>query len=400
MQIHRCALRGAFPQSSRLLAWSVIALSALIWPLRSLWLIALHTRSFGPEIRRNQRKSLFLQTIEQLRLAWLHSISPKSYYTYKFHQKENSRKALHYLYDDEIKSLLPFLNKYQSTEILDNKLDFLRLCERNGLSTTSNVAIAQKGKLTLCEEFRNGLPEKDIFIKPIYGYGGRMALSWEYQNGFYRCSKWQELNHLGVTLPKKDGFAIVSIRDFPQLVEKLSWKQSLLLQLRAQNHASLAHLSDGSLISARVLTGYGETGAELIRATLKIPLPGHFTNNRGLIAPIHEKTGAVGDAINFGALGQSLDDQVWSQTHVSNISLPDWSEAVALAVCAHQLLPQFAFIGWDVAFCVQGPILLEGNWGWGIEALQKAHESPLTDTRFTPVCLHRIQQIKRERAAP
>lgn len=398
MQIHRCAAKAAFPRSPRYLAWGVIVVSALSWPIRSLCLIYSYTRRFGTVVRREEGKGLIQQVVEQIRLAFSHSLSSRAYYTYSLHRKENAKKALGYIHDAEIANLLPLLNRYQSTTILDDKLAFLDLCAQNNLATTVNVAIAEKGQLNFCADFADGLPRHDIFVKNIVGCHGAGAMLWESKGDFYQCEAWHELRVQGISLPKfKENLAVVHRGELARLLAQLSLKRGMLVQLRLRSHASLADLAAGSLLSARILTGHDQDGVHFLRATLRIPLLGDATNNDGLSSPIEEKSGKLGEATFFGPDAQRFASHPQSGALIGGRVLPDWQQAVELAVRGHRMLPQFTFIGWDVAFAETHPVLLEGNWGWGIETLQKPHQSPLTDTRFTAICLQRIAQINGKR---
>ena len=50
--------------------------------------------------------------------------------------------------------------------------------------------------------------------------------------------------------------------------------------------------------------------------------------------------------------------------------LPDYDKAIALVRRAHELLYGIHSVGWDIAFSVDGPVLIEGNDNWEITGLQ------------------------------
>lgn len=388
MRIHRCVIRVAFPHSPRYVWWSATLVSILLWPVRSLWLTRLYTKHFGPDVYRAVGKSLIRQSLEQVSFALIHSISPSAYYTYGLYEEENRNRATRYIQDYESMHLLPFLNNYQSTTILDDKLAFEQLCSQNGLATTSTVAITEEGHIKFCDPAQDRLPQQSLFIKPVVGFHGQGAMLWEYvSNGFYRSRK-QEIS------AKEDDYLILHHDHLIQHLIQSSQQRSLLIQLQVTNHPSISDLSSGSLLSARVLTGIENGQAELIRAVLKLPIGQATTNNDGMAAPINEKTGVLGVATINGPNNSRYTHLPGTQTAILERALPDWDKAVELAICGHQLLQQFTFIGWDIAFTKSGPILLEGNWGWGIETLQKPYWSPLTDTRFAAICLNRITELQ------
>jgi len=63
-----------------------------------------------------------------------------------------------------------------------------------------------------------------------------------------------------------------------------------------------------------------------------------------------------------------------------------------LVIEAHETLQGIPFIGWDVAFTDQGPLLIEGNQGFGAESLQVASGIPLGKTKFAQYYFEYIVQ--------
>jgi hypothetical protein len=95
------------------------------------------------------------------------------------------------------------------------------------------------------------------------------------------------------------------------------------------------------------------------------------------------------------ATGQlmSRPKELWGAKRLNNQAddsdfctmLPDWEVAVQYAKAAHHACANFAFIGWDIAFTVQGPILLEGNENWSAVEYQGLRGEPLGHTRFADI---------------
>ena len=48
-------------------------------------------------------------------------------------------------------------------------------------------------------------------------------------------------------------------------------------------------------------------------------------------------------------------------TPIKGFQFPDWDKATDLVKRASMVIPQVAYIGWDVAFSDKGPVLVEGN---------------------------------------
>ena len=61
-----------------------------------------------------------------------------------------------------------------------------------------------------------------------------------------------------------------------------------------------------------------------------------------------------------------------------------WTEAVDLALRAHQTFPSVHFIGLDIAISQDGPVLVEGNGLPDLELTVLPHGITLSDTQFIP----------------
>jgi hypothetical protein len=107
----------------------------------------------------------------------------------------------------------------------------------------------------------------------------------------------------------------------------------------------------------------------------------------GLAAPINFTTGticgpAVKRDIRLGII--SIDQHPDSGQEFKGFPIPMWSEAVDLARRAHKAFPSVYFIGWDIVVLQDGPILVEGNAGFGSHLTVLPHGQTLSDTLFIP----------------
>jgi hypothetical protein len=59
-----------------------------------------------------------------------------------------------------------------------------------------------------------------------------------------------------------------------------------------------------------------------------------------------------------------------------------WDAVLALAISAHRVFSQFPSVGWDVAITSDGPVLMEGNYDWGVNLVQQPGERPLGATAY------------------
>ncbi len=94
--------------------------------------------------------------------------------------------------------------------------------------------------------------------------------------------------------------------------------------------------------------------------------------------------GAVSDQVAFGGFYTMLDNRgramsaghdSYGRVHeahpdsgvpIADFRLPLYDEAVALVRRVAPVVPQIAYVGWDIAVTSAGPVLVEGNWGAGV----------------------------------
>ena len=83
-------------------------------------------------------------------------------------------------------------------------------------------------------------------------------------------------------------------------------------------------------------------------------------NSGGMVAPVKEETGEV--------LDKAIDKQknLYKCHPVTNMLIkgfvfPDWEKALEMVKKASLVIPEMRYIGWDVAFTNNGPVLVEGN---------------------------------------
>src|SRR3546814_7208320 len=70
-----------------------------------------------------------------------------------------------------------------------------------------------------------------------------------------------------------------------------------------------------------------------------------------------------------------------SGCRIEGLALPYWDLVKASAVKAHRFLPFARSLGWDIAFGIEGPIILEVNGSWYYNRVQMTGRS-LWETEF------------------
>ncbi len=147
-----------------------------------------------------------------------------------------------------------------------------------------------------------------------------------------------------------------------------------LVQERVSDHPELQRINrTDALQTARVTTLVGDTGVEILAASIKLA-PRHATvdNFDGgrtgtMSAVVDPRSGAI-TSLNVprpGGVGTVpfRRHPVTGQETVGEV-LPLWSEVRALAERASAAFVPLRTVGWDIAITAGGPLLIEGNARW------------------------------------
>lgn len=98
-------------------------------------------------------------------------------------------------------------------------------------------------------------------------------------------------------------------------------------------------------------------------------------NSGGMVAPIDVKTGVVSDkAIDKNKNLYEVHPETGKT--IKGFKFPFWNEAVKMCKEASKIVPEMAYIGWDVAFTGNGPIFVEANEFPGHDIYQLPEHTP------------------------
>lgn len=373
-KIHWCASRAVW-NDRKLYA----LLSALVWPVKAVILAGKMTRLHGTQVRRKAGVSLGRQFFEQLYLAMRHFISPRAYYFYGFYDEGNRKRAPLYVQDHERVPLLKAVNGDTDYLLFDDKRRFFAECQLAGLPTIPIVADFEGGEAKRWGEGIGApLPKADLFAKPALGKCATGAMLYTYEPpGFYRCS---------------DG-TLKTAEELLKSLAETSRTHPYILQERYENHPEIAALSPGALCTFRIVTCRLPDGrCEDIIAIFKMPTGNCFADNfsiGGIAISIDKNNGLLGTAITKDIDADRIETHPDTGRKIVGFRIPYWDCVIPLCLKAHAAFPDYAYVGWDVAVTKDGPVLVEGNLKWGVEAIQRGHGGPLGETRFAEsVMLH------------
>lgn len=177
----------------------------------------------------------------------------------------------------------------------------------------------------------------------------------------------QGLAHDGKNLP--DEAAV------KQAWQVLTGKGEALLQPLLINHPLLAQASPTDVaITLRVVTRQHSDGPCTWWAELQVSSEVSSGGSRGFwrfpISVLDGRVSCLGREWFLKQAWQDEYDELWQRLSATE-PVPFWSQVGTDCLKAHQALPKVWAIAWDWVITPDGPVLLEGNGGWGLGEVQQ-----------------------------
>ena len=368
------ARRYWHPQSAS--EWAELIASLILWPFGLLATSAWFTARNGAVIRSRYGKGIAAQIREQFALYFSDGILPPWYYIFSLHD-DGARRARTYIQRFETKTCYFRLLKRRKGSPLNDKSRFAQHCAKHGIrvvETLMTIDGAAPGE---------PLPDRDLFVKPQGGRGGRGAERWDrVAPGTFASPAGEQLT----------GNELLS-----QLVER-SRERPLIVQPRMRPHPDLARITSGALPTLRVLSCLNENNEpEVMTAMIRTSFGANKTVDNlhagGIGTLVDVQTGELGKASNLGAdarLG-------WFSAHpdtgarIEGMIVPCWDEVKRQALGAHRAFDDRVVIGWDISVLEDGPIFIEGNGNPDLDILQRFMRVGLREHRFAQLLAHHLQ---------
>lgn len=149
--------------------------------------------------------------------------------------------------------------------------------------------------------------------------------------------------------------------DCKQLYHTLLSNGQLLIEQCISQHPEMNKLYDKSVNTMRMFTFYKNGEAFFLQAVLKIGNGGVVDNfsSGGMYTYVSNDGYVYIDAID-------RNDNIYSVHPISNqkfvgFKVPMFKEAVDLVKECAKIVPEVAYVGWDVAISEDGPVIVEGN---------------------------------------
>lgn len=313
---------------------------------------------FGSEIRAEQGISLKSQTWITLRLALGYCIPPRDIYLFQLYRAPGS--ALDYVYDQELIAYhawrsMPLGRQTESLSCIQDKIALAdRLREEDVPVVATYRVIAADSALSL----DTALGERpQAFCKTRSGNQGRGAFAvWRTEQGLA-------------------GRALAGNVPLSMAETEAAWRALLalddaLIQPLLTNHPGLAPMSEGGeAITVRYISQWRDGELDCLCATMDIPAGKDDSGEmRYAIMPIDAATGMFQPlpvARRISGRMQAQTERVMDKAPPSR-TIPGWSALAEASHRAHSQFPDVYAIAWDWVVTPEGPVLLEGNAGWGV----------------------------------
>ena len=336
------------------------AFAALVWPVAVLVRLWDIRRFQGPDWIPLKRVPGALWA------ALRHNVMPGEYYCYELWRPARRAKIDSYLYAKEGLRLFKLINRPREPNPIHDKLEFDEMCKTLALPRPEVLATFAPGFKLL--RFANDRPPKrHLFVKPRFGSAsdGTERLRW--RDGIFESSR-----DIRLEPEQLDGYLATRAR---------TENRTLLVQPELSNHPVLGMGPNANLAVTRLITGRSTDGDI-------VPICGFIYFPQADSVSVRYVSVALIDILSGRLI--SAPQELWGERPLEyhpdpGCTLPDWEIAMQRAKIAHGACSGFAFIGWDIAFTPQGPVLLEGNENWSAGEYQRLSGEPLGHTKFPDV---------------
>jgi hypothetical protein len=107
-----------------------------------------------------------------------------------------------------------------------------------------------------------------------------------------------------------------------------------------------------------------------------------------LLAAIDKDTGAIQRVVTgLWPQGQEVTHHPDTLQPFNGFTLPDWPNAIDMCLAASHHFPGLRLQHWDIAFCRQGPVLMELNTEADLGVPQFLGRTPFVNERITDMLL-------------
>lgn len=197
---------------------------------------------------------------------------------------------------------------------------------------------------------------KTVFFKPAMGLGGQGIWVFNKDNGIF---KDKENNTLSADLIR----------------QKLIISDNYIMQEGIIQHDELNKMYPRAVNTFRIMTKTENGKVKILFAMLRMGQGGNQLDNAslsGLVCKINIKTGEF-DELGITSLQRTMTEHPDTKFQFKGYKFPYWDDIMSFITIAAQKVDDLGYIGWDLAYSEDGPLIIEVNAGAGLEYLQDSH---------------------------
>lgn len=278
-------------------------------------------------ISKKTKKNSFMIVIDMIKCGLKYQAGYYDYQEFEFYNL-NSEERKTYLTRGKNNEIIKKFNDRNSFHKFENKTEFNSIFNKY---LKRNWMVLNNENFSEFESFLKN--NKSVIIKPINDEGGHGIEKFEYSDDL----------------------------DIKELYHKLLSNNQLLIEEFIKQHEDMNVLYDKSVNTMRMFTFYKNRKSYFLQAVLKIG-NGNVVDNfssGGMYTYVSDTGDVYVEAID-------RDDNIYSTHPISNhkivgFKVPMFNEAVRLVKECAKLIPEVAYVGWDVAISEDGPVIVEGN---------------------------------------
>ena len=311
-------------------------------------------------------------------------MGPDVYDRRRFSNKK-LRQVWEYLSLRDREELQKRLCPREARELVENKLRFYEECLSHDLPTPTIYATFGRNNNYVPQgipilrsspelaEFLDGMPAGRYVVKPVDGAHGRGVLLLELENGRFT---------------NIEGQSVALEPFFRQKPERNCSPTGYLIQEFVRPHPKLRPIMPGpGLGTFRIVTFLvGHRSVDIPYALVKIPVGNSGTDNfdegysGNWVCPVDVQTGCLGNAVGKSAsvpVFSEIEKRLDTGATFREMIVPLWEEVKSTVVKSALVFSDLRTIGWDVAVTESGASIIEGNWAWGENIIEVAHNRGL-----------------------
>jgi len=380
--LHRALWRDALPGWPRWLVALVEANLWLRWTMFGAWratwrMVCWH----GANVQATEGLTRSRQARRVLGLALRWCVPPAQAYQFGLYRappRGEPDPALGYVYSTELAAWHRHVNAQDAGRdaaiaLLRDKPALAQRLAAAGVPVADTLAIIRAGAPGNLAEWLDTHPritevaESGLFFKLRDGMGARGAFA-----AWRRDGAWEARTLHGDDIRRGEGLQA--------LWRTLSAQGEVLVQPRLVAHPGLAALAGvDDPVTVRVITRRVHGSATVEVATLEVPLGRKGLHVLWLITTEHGEVQTVGwDGRPASQVPPTDPVFPMIRTPGPGLLVPDWARLEAESRRAHDSVGALAWIAWDWIVTPDGPLLLEGNSGWGPVSPQRLYGPLLT----------------------